>query len=271
MGLFKTIANYSVPILGGAAVGVATGNPLAGAYVGSTLYGAMEQKKAQDSANATNIQSAREQMDFQKNMSNTAYQRGMNDMNAAGLNPMLAYSQGGASSPAGSQATVQASSSGKGNALAKGISEAVSTASQMQTVKNATAQTASNVGLQSAQTSSAQATAKLADMNAIKTQADTQKTLQDAKQSAETFDDRKALIQTERRMQQVDADWQKTEKVMNTVQSGTSSLGNLISPFKGLMQKPYQGNSAQQQAPKRKIGLIDEEPKAPKSKYPQLN
>lgn len=63
--------------------------------------------QGQKSANKTNIQMGREQMDFQERMSNTAYQRAVADMQEAGLNPMLAYSQGGASAPMGSMPQVQ--------------------------------------------------------------------------------------------------------------------------------------------------------------------
>lgn len=44
---------------------------------------------------------AQKTRDWQENMSNTAYQRAMSDMQAAGLNPALMYGQGGASTPSG--------------------------------------------------------------------------------------------------------------------------------------------------------------------------
>lgn len=62
---------------------------------------------SQQHANKSNADNVQKQMDFQRQMSNTAYQRGTKDMEAAGLNPALAYQQGGASSQPGATATVQ--------------------------------------------------------------------------------------------------------------------------------------------------------------------
>lgn len=57
-------------------------------------------------ANQQRTQAAAKQMAFQERMSNTAYQRAMSDMRNAGLNPILAFKQGGASTPAGAMPQV---------------------------------------------------------------------------------------------------------------------------------------------------------------------
>lgn len=90
-----------LPIIAGAAIGAA-GSILAG---GLNYFG-------QKSANRANIASARESMDFQERMSGTSYQRSMEDMRKAGLNPILAAGRGGASTPGGAQALAQNEMSG---------------------------------------------------------------------------------------------------------------------------------------------------------------
>lgn len=88
----------------------------------------------QRSANASNAQMAQQQMDFQERMSNTGYQRAVGDMSSAGLNPMLAYSQGPASSPGGASAVM-------GNELGAGVSSAFAGAQSIATLDQMAATT----------------------------------------------------------------------------------------------------------------------------------
>ena len=83
------------------------GASLAGFPVVGAALGGLGSIMGGEEANSASQASTREQMQFQERMSSTAYERAVKDMQTAGLNPMLAYSQGGASSPAGSSYTAQ--------------------------------------------------------------------------------------------------------------------------------------------------------------------
>lgn len=58
--------------------------------------------------NSANKSQSVDQMRFQRDMANTAYQRQTADLNAAGLNPMLGYMKGGGvATPEGARAVIQ--------------------------------------------------------------------------------------------------------------------------------------------------------------------
>ena len=60
--------------------------------------------------------------EWQEHMSSTAYQRAVEDMKKAGLNPILAFANGGASTPGGSAGTISGASMGLASSSALGVS-----------------------------------------------------------------------------------------------------------------------------------------------------
>ncbi|WNK13886.1 MAG: DNA pilot protein [Microvirus sp.] len=100
--------------------------------------------KGTEDTNDTNVALSQAQMAFQERMSNTAYPRAVQGMKDAGLNPMLAYSQGGASSPMGSMPQVQnpmgaaIASATQGAQIAQAVEQLAKTRAETENVRAAT-------------------------------------------------------------------------------------------------------------------------------------
>lgn len=114
-----------------------------------------------EAANEANKQIAADANHFSELMSNTSYQRGMRDMKEAGLNPMLAYKQGGASTPTGQTFTAQDT-----------ISPAVANAMQGVRLSADVDNIRADVGLKAANTAVAESQPALNAANAKKALAD---------------------------------------------------------------------------------------------------
>jgi len=75
------------------------------ASAGGGLFDAAFSAWSMNEEQKYNTAEAQTNRNFQKMMSDTSYQRAVEDLNKAGLSPMLAYSKGGATTPGGATAS----------------------------------------------------------------------------------------------------------------------------------------------------------------------
>ncbi len=127
--------------------------------VAGPLIGGLFSKKGGEDRNKAASAQAQRQMDFQERMSNTAHQREVKDLRAAGLNPILSGTGGaGASSPGGAQAPVQ-------DVLTPAVSSAMAARRLSQEIQNMKATELAS--LSQADANSARASLSAAQENAI--------------------------------------------------------------------------------------------------------
>lgn len=200
-------------------IGIGALAAVAGA--GTNILGSVLNYKAQKDTNKLNERMANNQNQMQDQQSRTQYQRAVTDMKAAGINPMMAMSNGGNSAMAGARAEARAPQLD----LDKTVSSAIDATRLKKEFSEADARIKKDNASADAFESSVKlndATAKVAKKNA---------TILDAKMGAVR---EQAKLEAMRAKQ--NQDWVNYDNNVNRVGQTLGTINNALPSVKGLLK-----------------------------------
>lgn len=165
------------------------------AWIGAaaTIGGALLSNAGQSSANAAAAGQTRKQRRWSEKMSSTAYQRAVGDLRAAGLNPMLAYTQGGATTPGTSAPPVLNEAEGFQN-VGAGIMSSLQTAANVKKTAAEIDNIKADTAVKKVQPDNVVAQTRAAIASAGQMDSFRNKTEQDIKFFLDTWEDQKRKV-----------------------------------------------------------------------------
>lgn len=194
-------------------------DPLTAAMItgGAGLIGTHMQNQGNQAQSA-------EQMRFQERMSGTAHQREVQDLRAAGLNPMLSALGSGASSPQG--AAAQMGNFGEG--ISKGMDTAIAVRAQNK-----------QLDLQDMNISKIKDETRAISANTVNTNQDTKIKNQHVAQEAVKTKVLQATANAAIKKAVAEGDYAQVNQLMGVISSGASSasdIKDIINPISGIIK-----------------------------------